>query len=620
MVRLRGHGRNAGFSRTVVIGVAIAGLVPVTPASAAPLRWAAAAPGQNLSAEVVLNPDDGTLSLGVSRDGRTVLAPAPVGLRTQAADLTRGLTVVGATSRTVDEKYTMTTGKRLNRQSQMAEVRLAVAGSGGARMDLVVRVAADGVAYRYIAPGPVVVTGEASSYTLPPASAGWLLPYNSWYEKNRIHTTAVDAPAGSYGYPSLFQVSDDSFVLLTESDSDGRYSGARLRHSAGANTYDVLLEDAKVTSAGELSTPWRTAIIGSLATVTESTLVDDLAPPAKFTDTSWIKPGKVSWSWLSEHQSPRDFERQKAYVDFASRNGWPYTLADYGWSETWVPELIKYAQARNVGIILWYDWADLDTPAKQDSVLAQAKGWGAVGVKLDYMESDSQDRFKWYDSVLAKTAALKLMANFHGSTIPHGLARTWPHIMSMEAVRGAENDPPAGNNPVQTFTRNVVGSMDYTPVSLEVGTKEASVAHEAALPVAFESGWTHFADKPEAYERFPQVLRFLNQVPTTWDETRLVSGYPGDHAAIARRNGDRWFVGAIAAGDARTLKVPLQFLGEGEWLVEIVRDAPGADRKDVVREGNVLGPDSTLSVDVPRNGGFAALICRNAPGLKTCDR
>jgi hypothetical protein len=192
--------------------------------------------------------------------------------------------------------------------------------------------------------------------------------------------------------------------------------------------------------------------------------------------------------------------------------------------------------------------------------------------------------------------------------------------MSMEAVRGAENDPPAGNNPVQTFTRNVVGSMDYTPVSLEVGTKEASVAHEAALPVAFESGWTHFADKPEAYERFPQVLRFLNQVPTTWDETRLASGYPGDHAAIARRNGDRWFVGAIAAGDARTLKVPLQFLGEGEWLVETVRDAPGPDRKDVVRESNVLGPDSTLSVDVPRNGGFAALICRNAPGLKTCDR
>ena len=190
-------------------------------------------------------------------------------------------------------------------------------------------------------PGPVTVTGEASTFTLTPDAPAWLLPYNAWYEHDRIRTTAAEAAAGDFGNPSLFQVGQD-FALLTESDVDGRYSGARLRHAAGSPTYQVVLADAKVDSAGELRTPWRTAIIGDLTTVTESTLVDDLAQPARFTGTSWIKPGKVAWSWLSEHSSPGDFDRQKQYVDFAARNGWPYSLVDEGWSAEWVPDLISY--------------------------------------------------------------------------------------------------------------------------------------------------------------------------------------------------------------------------------------------------------------------------------------
>uniref|UniRef100_UPI000A3B99CC glycoside hydrolase family 97 catalytic domain-containing protein n=1 Tax=Lentzea kentuckyensis TaxID=360086 RepID=UPI000A3B99CC len=377
----------------------------------------------------------------------------------------------------------------------------------------------------------------------------------------------------------------------------------------------VVLADDQVESTG--TTPWRTAIVGDLKTVSTSTLVDDLAGPAVLEDRSWIKPGKVAWSWLSEHSSPGDFARQKQYVDFAARHGWEYALVDEGWSAQWVPELIRYARAQGVEILLWLRWSDLDTPQERDTVLPRIKQWGAKGVKLDFMESDSQDRYRWYDAVLRKTADLRLMVNFHGSTIPHGLARTWPHVLSMEAVRGAENYPPAANNPVQFFTRNVAGSMDYTPVSLEVGTKEASIAHETALPVVYESGWTHFADKPEAYERHPQALRYLDQLPTVWDETRLLDGDPDTHAVVARRNGDRWFVGGIAA-DQRTLQAQLGFLGAGQWLVETVRDP--ADRSDVVRDSQVLRGTDTLDVPVRRNGGFAAVICRNRPGLRTCDQ
>lgn len=600
------------MSRPLVLVVLVLSLLAFpAPADAAEGRWFLAGPS-DVSAEVTLT--NGALTLGVSRLGHPVLTPAPVGLRTTNADLTKGLRSLGRSDRVVSDAYTMTTGKRLQRTTTMTESTLSFEGEGGARFDLLVRTTPDGVAYRYVVPGPVTVTGEASSFSLPAAAPAWLLPYNAQYEMNRVRTTA--AATGDFGYPSLFRVGSD-YVLLTESDVDGRYSGSKLRHGTG--TYNVILADQRVSSAGELRTPWRTAIVGDLATVSTSTLVDDLASPARFTDTSWIKPGKVAWSWLSEHASPRDFERQKQYVDFAARNGWPYVLVDEGWSATWAPELIRYARAKGVDILLWFRWNDLDTPQERDSVLPRVKQWGAKGVKLDFMESDTQARNQWYDAVLAKTAELHLMVNFHGSTIPHGLARTWPQVMSMEAVRGAENSPPAANNAVQFFTRNVVGSMDYTPVSLEVGPKEASVAHEVALPVVYESGWTHFADKPEAYGRNPQALRYLDQVPTTWDETRLLGGDPDSGAVVARRSGTRWFVGAIATGAARTISTPLGFLGDGQWLVETVRDS-AQPRGDVVRDAQVLQSSGTLSVAVPRNGGFASIICPNRPGLQTCDQ
>lgn len=593
------------MSRLLVLVLAL--LLPAAPAVAAPPGWTVTGPGQ-VTATVALN--SGNLTLAVHRQGRTVLQPAAVGLTTTTADLTKDLVFTGRRDRVVMERYTMPTGKRLQRTARMTESRLGFRTASG-RFDLVVRVSADGVAYRYVLPEAATVTGEASSFTLPSDSKAWLLPYNAWYEANRVRTTAGEA-TGDLGYPSLFQNGQD-FALLTESDVDGRYAGSRLRRSGDG--FQVVLADAQVASTG--TTPWRTAIVGDLATVSTSTLVDDLASPARFADQSWVKPGKVAWSWLSEHASPGDFARQKQYVDFAARHGWQYTLVDEGWSAAWVPELIRYARAQGVEILLWLRWSDLDTAQERDTVLPRIKQWGAKGVKLDFMESDSQDRYRWYDAVLQKTADLELMVNFHGSTIPHGLARTWPHVLTMEAVRGAENYPPAANNPVQFFTRNVAGSMDYTPVSLEVGTKEASIAHEVALPVVYESGWTHFADKPEAYERHPEALRHLDQLPTVWDETRLLDGDPDSHAVVARRNGDRWFVGGIAAQD-RTLRAPLSFLGGGQWLVETVRDP--ATRADVVRDTQVLRSTDTLSVPARRNGGFATVICRYRPGLQTCDQ
>jgi alpha-glucosidase len=608
----------SSFSRSLRFASFAAACLPL--AVAATTSKVIAVPSDNhaaFTARLEVGSTDGRVVLSLFDRAGIKLLDSAVGIRTTNADLTHGLRLLSSSQRTVDEHYRMTTGKRLDRRAHMLESRYAFVGEHGAKLDLVIRMAPDGVAYRYELPDMpgATVTGEASSFAMPEDARAWLLPYNPQYEKLRIETTAGGAATGDFGYPSLFQVGKD-YLLVTESNSDGRYSGSRLRHVAGSGNYTLTLADAQVGFHG--STPWRTVIAGSLATVVGSTLVDDLADPAEFSDTSWIRPGKVAWSWLSEHESPGDFGRQKAYVDFAARNHWPYVLVDEGWSDAWVPELVKYAKARSVDVLLWFHWSKLDTEAKRQAMLPKVKAWGVKGVKIDFMESDSQARYQWYDDTLADTAKLHLMVNFHGATIPHGLARTWPHIMSMEAVRGAENNAPPVANTIQTYTRNVVGSMDFTPVALDAGPKLASIAHEVALSVAFESGWLHLADGPEAYDRHPQALAFIDQVPTVWDDTKLLSGSPGQDAVIARRKGDRWFIGGIRAGEGETLAASLAGLGKGPWLVDLIEDPPGTERADVVHKTSSEAGSASLSVDVRKDGGFAAIICPANAGRSSC--
>jgi hypothetical protein len=262
-------------------------------------------------------------------------------------------------------------------------------------------------------------------------------------------------------------------------------------------------------------------------------------------------------------------------------------------------------------------WSDLDTAAERDETLARVKQWGAAGLKIDFMDSDSQERFRWYDDILKATAEQKLLVNFHGATLPHGIQRTWPHVMTVEAVYGAEQGN-VSRSDITTlpYTRNVVGSMDYTPMGFQFGQRNTSDAAELALAVVYESGFQNYAGSVQAYRDRPQLERFLEQVPTVWDETRLLSGAPGDAATFARRDKDRWFLGSVAEATPGTERVALDFLGAGRWRVEVVRD--GQD--GLVRESKVVDRRATLEVPTVSNGGFAALICRERPGRTTCDQ
>jgi alpha-glucosidase len=599
--------------------------------------WAVSGPeraaARSPRAQVSLDATAGTLSLSVSRGGRTVIEPSPVGIVTEQADLSQGLRFLHRKDRLIDERYRTKSGKRLERRALMNETRLSFTTSSGARLDLVVRAAADGVAYRYVLPaGYGDVLGETSAFNLSSGASAWLGTYRADNEGQFNQYTAATAPTGAYSHQALF-ATDGGYTLLAESDLTGAYSGARLTHDQGTGTYRIKLADDRVRTDGPLATPWRAMVTGDLDTVTRSTFTDDLAPASQVADSSWVRPGTVLWTWLAGGRTAgQSLTAQKAYVDYAAERNWPYEAVDAGWyfkadewdttdpdwqTNSWMPELVDYARAKGVGIIVWIHQRDLDTPEERAQWLPTLERWGVKGVKIDFMDSEAQSTLQWYDVILRETAAHHLMVNFHGSTVPKGIQRTWPQVMTLEGVSGEEKRTnTAGHLTTLPFTRNVIGSMDFTPGAFQrVGLRPNSDAAEVGLSVAYESGLQMFAGTPESYDARPLARDFFDQVPAAWDDTRLLAGRPGQEAVLARRGGDRWFLGGVYAGAARTAGVPLT-IGPGRWLVETVRD--GAD--GLVKDRQVLRGGDTLSVDVVGNGGFAGIACPWRPGLTTCYR
>jgi hypothetical protein len=364
----------------------------------------------------------------------------------------------------------------------------------------------------------------------------------------------------------------------------------------------------------------------------ESTLVTDLAPPSVVGDTSWIKPGRASWSWLSDHDSPQDFDKLKRFVDLAARMGWEYSLVDANWTimkNGTIHDLIACAKSKGVGLLLWYNSGGPHNYVSEmprgmmyfrkirRKEFKRLQDWGIKGVKVDFFQSDKQNVIQLYHDILQDAADFQMMVNFHGCTLPRGWSRTYPHLMSMEAVRGEEcysfdreftREAPI-HNTIIPFTRNVVGPMDYTPVMFEdnVYPHVTTYAHELALPLVFESGWLHFADGVEAYLDLPHAPReFLQQVPVAWDETRCPAGAPGEYIVLARRSGATWYVGGINGRDTeRTVSVPLSFLGSGA-AITVIED--GTTARTFAGSRGTVRPQDNLTVHLRPYGGFVAVL------------
>ena len=585
-------------------------------ARAAPVHaseWAAKSPDGTRVLTVSLT--DKKLSYRVRLNGNVILEEAPLGLRVSgdSGDFADGLAFVKTESRTIDETYTMVSGKASRHVNRANETVLTFTNTQRAHLELHVRAYDDGVAYRYCLPGegPVEVVAEASGFHVPEDARGWLQQAIANYENPYRPSKVADFKDGRYAFPALFELPSGAWVLLTEAAVYGDSYGAN--HLGGPTPdglFAIRFAGGKYTGDRPLFTPWRVAIIGTLEDIVQSTLVENLNPPSEIEDPSWIRPGRVAWSWWSDDNSPRSFDIQKQYVDFAAEMGWEYVLVDLGWNAQWLPELVEYAGEKSVSILLWHHWAGVRDVEEQRKKLALWKSWGVVGIKIDFMDSDAQDRIRFYDSIIQTAMANKLMINFHGATIPRGRRRRWPNLMTMEGVQGAEyhkwdrKPVTPEHNCTLPYTRNVVGPMDYTPVTFSAVRRKTSLAHELALSVVYESAWQHLADSPASYRKYPAAVEFLKLVPTAWDETRFLAGRPGELVCIARRKRDAWFLGVIAAGNERTIELPLSFLGDGTYEMTLCEDGETAERFHV--EAKSVTSADRLQAKLKANGGLAA--------------
>ena len=547
------------------------------------------------------------------------------GLTTDTGTIGLAPSLVETTLREVNEQYTALFGKKTGNHCVRHLEHCLFFEENGIEWHLYLRECDDGLAFRYELPSstPFKILKENTQIHCPTAAKVCTLPYTTWYEEARIIHTAGELPPGNYGLPTLIYSDAEQNYLISESDIDSGNCGAYLTWTEGYFTF--TLADEQISVDSHFTSPWRVLIVGSLTSIVESTLVDDLArahitKAAEPDPISYVLPGHAAWSWWSSQYSGAYLETQKSFVDFAYEQGWHHVLVDCGWDAAWVPELVAYASQRNVCIHLWSSWSDLDGPENINK-LALWHSWGVCGVKIDFMESESRERYQWYESILSETARLGLMVNFHGSVIPRGWARTYPQVIGYEAIRGAEyyvfyKEPLTSvHNVCQVFTRNVVGSMDYTPVTFSAPNRTTSNAHELALSIAFECGNTHFADSPDSYRFHPAAQELLKSLPDTWDETTLLGGTPDSYALIARRSDSKWFIACINGQNDSRVPLNLSKIIQTDHDLRsaestLVRDsAPSKDqgKSSLVAESLSQIREDTF-IDVPRDGGFIIVV------------
>lgn len=561
---------------------------------------------------VVVNHEAGTgkISYSVVKGSSTVIESSALGINTDIEDFRDGLKFNSKANTIINETYSLPGRKKAVYRNYANELTLKFK-KNSKQMHLVVRAYDDGMAYRYFIPGggDININSEDSSFKLPANIEGWAqtAPVPNHYEAPYLHKDNFDT--GEYNMPVLTKLVDGNWVFISESDIQRDYCGSHVLCSSG-NVLNVVFAKKQTTvqATRPLKTPWRLAIVGTLKTIIESTLIENLATPSKIKDTSWIKPGRSGWSWWSG-DSCSNYNVQVKYVDFCSAMGWEYYLCDEGWKASWVPDLCKYAATKNVGIILWSHYKNFVTDKKIKDNLSLWSKWGAKGIKVDYFDTDHQNKMILYDKIAQFAAKYKMVVNYHGSKKCYGERRTWPNILTREGVRGAEyykwsQGASAADNCTYVFTRNVTGPMDYTPVTYSNCKNQTTWAHQTALDVVFESNIQHLADKWTSYDK--NVAKpFLKDCPATWDDTVFIEGYPDQYVTIARRSGTDWYVGAICgSGTSRTLNLALTFLDPSKkYNAQIYKD--GESDTDIVVEQQTVSSVDTLTIPLRINGGCA---------------
>lgn len=606
---------------------------------------------------VVVTEENGKLFYEVSRDNVSFLEKSPLGVVTNVADWSQGLTIVDSETKNVSDSYSLRTIKQGQVDYQATETVCKIGKGTDRVMDIIFRVSNRDVAYRYrlLPQGQTlaaVVMQEVSSFVLPEGTTTFLCPQSKpmggfartspSYETPYTLDDAMGKNGWGEGYtfPCLFRIGDRGWVLISETGTDGSYVGCRLLNDHD-NRYRIgFPQEGENNGVGATTpavtlpfdTPWRTITLGeTLANVVESTVATDLVQP-KYEPSRDYSYGKGSWSWIIGMDPSCNFDEQKRYIDFSASMGYRSVLVDAFWDAQIgydkMAELARYGREKGVGLFLWYNsngvWNDAPQTPKgkmdRSGVRRREMQWmkdnGILGIKVDFFGGDKQQTMQLYEDILTDANDFGLQVIFHGCTLPRGWERMYPNYVASEAVLASENlhfgqgacDAEARNAATHPFIRNAVASMDFGGSTLNKrygwdnnsGTyRRTSDVFALATAVLFQSSVQHFALAPNNLTDAPAwAIDFMKEVPTTWDETRFIDGYPGRYVILARRHGDKWYVAGVnAQQQALTTTITLPMLAKGSSL-DLYADNPqlvGAKSGITYKKG--------VKVTIPGNGG-----------------
>ena len=568
-----------------------------------------------------------------------------------------------------NESYELVVGKAAKVLSHYMQMVIPLQERSGLKriINLQVRAFDDGIAFRYEFPEQswkfFTLTDEHTEFNInrnPKIHTLFLPNYTTSHEGEYSHLLLSDVKVDTLmDLPTLFEMQDGNFLAVTEA-ALSNYAGMYLTKKNG-KLVSVLSplpgqSEIKVRASTPFKSPWRVLMISNrIGDFIESNILTDLNEPCKINDVSWIKPGKTTWPWWNGNITPdttfapgNNFETNKYYIDFCAANHIEYhSVVEYGGHEWYVSDgegfspgphtdvtkavpgldmkqICDYAKSKRVGIRVWVHWKALYP--KLEAAFSQFEEWGVSGLMVDFMDRDDQEMVNIQEEILRRGAAHKLMIQFHGAYKPTGMHRTWPNELTREGVMNYEYDKWSDlmtpdhdiNIP---FTRMLAGATDYhlggfraVPKSkfkiqysrpLVMGTR----AHMLAMYVVLESYLSMVADYPAAYEG-QQGFEFLQQVPTTWDETRVLDAEVGKWILIARRKNDDWFVGAINNSHPIQILVPTDFLGEGVYEATIFSDGDNMeeDPNQLSKKNIEMKKGDHIVMKLAAGGGYAMII------------
>lgn len=616
-------------------------------------------PDTRLKVDLAVN--GGIPMYSVSYDGKTILEKSPLGFIANTGNFSQGMSLIGQETSQINKTYTQDRIKRSVVNYAANELTVRLQNTNKQPVNIVFRVSNNDVAFRYEIPkssetGSMVINEEKTGFDFPEYTTTFLTPQSDamigWKRTKPSYEEEYtpDAPMNTrsqyghgYTFPGLFRIGNDGWALVSETGVDSKFCASRLSDATPEGLYTIAYpmpeeNNGNGTSAPGIAlpgvTPWRTITVGNnLKPIVETTVPWDVVEP-RYESEHTYQFGRGTWSWILWQDGSINFDDQIRYINLAAAMGYEFFLIDNWWDKNIghkrMEELARYAQSKNVSPIVWYSssgyWNDIeqsptnimDNPITRKREMKWLQKIGAKGIKVDFFGGDKQETMRLYEAILSDADDHGLMVIFHGCTLPRGWERMYPNYVGSEAVLASENlifnqhfnDNEAFNACLHPFIRNAVGSMEFGGTFLNKRynrtndggtTRRTSDVFQLATAVLFQNPIQNFALAPNNLTDAPEVaLDFMKQIPTTWDETVFIDGYPGKYAVLARRHGNRWYIAGInAQKESLKLSLNLPMLNNGDVVVTYTDGKQGEPQR---KELSVKTATS-VPVTIQPNGG-----------------